>query len=66
MGPYEYIYICIYIKDEIHMERVTYIYREKEREGESDKEIEKTDSCCNIPHPYVPIPTPMKYGETNT
>ena len=27
-----YIYICIYIKDEIHMERVTYIYRERERE----------------------------------
>ena len=26
------IYICIYIKDEIHMERVTYIYIEGERE----------------------------------
>jgi hypothetical protein len=43
-----------YIWRELHI----YIEREKEREGESDKEIEKTDSCCNIPHPYVPIPTP--------
>ena len=52
------------MKDEIHMERVTYIYRERKRERE--RAIEKTDSCCNIPRPYVPIPTPMKYGETNT
>ena len=37
------IYICLYIKDEIHMERVTYIYREKERDGESDKEIRRED-----------------------
>ena len=37
------IYIYVYIKDEIHMERVTYVYigREKEREGERDKEREK-------------------------
>ena len=29
-----YIYICIYMKDEIHMERVTYINRERKRERE--------------------------------
>ena len=34
LGPYEYIYICIYMKDEIHMERVTYIYRERKRDRE--------------------------------
>ena len=27
-----YIYICIYIEDEIHIERVAYIYREREIE----------------------------------
>ena len=61
------IYICIYIKDEIHMERVTYIYIERKREMERaiKRYVEKTDSCCNIPHTYVPIPTPRKYGETN-
>jgi hypothetical protein len=50
------------------MERVTYIYIERKREMERaiKRYVEKTDSCCNIPHPYVPIPTPMKYGETNT
>jgi hypothetical protein len=55
------------MKDEIHMERVTYIYRERKRERERGvKRERRRDSCCNIPHPYVPIPTPMKYGETNT